>query len=223
MSLLAPMSDAEIESILGPVLGSWEPLPLQQIVKSANPPTTSMNGCLVKVLSLSTFLLVVTAAVASGIYFKSVPVGFVVAFGLAIPLTVFATRCTRAAHLKTRLGVFERGIRFGRSIIRFDELKVVTWGAPKTFAERHMPTLRQGQKALEKAPAHEASQRAERSRKLALTFVMSDGRRVVWLSFHAVYSKESITAFFELLDKHIHEQLRGLALTEEERRSIEAL
>lgn len=220
--MLMPMSDGEVESILGPMLGSWEPLPLKEIIKSANPLTTSTNGCLSSLLSLSAFLLVVTAAVAAGVYFRSAPAGFLVAFGLAVPIGILATRFVEAAHRKTRLGVFERRIRFGRSIIRFDELKVVTFGAPKTFAERRMPTLRRGQKALEKAPAREASQRAENSRRFALTFVLNNGQNVVWLSFHAIYSRESMTVF-ELLDERIPEQLRGLALTEEERLRINAL
>ncbi|APZ93746.1 hypothetical protein Fuma_03364 [Fuerstiella marisgermanici] len=133
---LTAKTDEEVGLILGPMLGAWEPLPLQEIVKSANPPTTSTNGCVVSTLSICAFLAVTVAAIASGVYFKSVVVGFVVAFGLAIPITMLAARFSRIAHLRTRLGVFERGMRCGRSVIRFDELKVTTFGAPRTFAER---------------------------------------------------------------------------------------
>lgn len=125
--------------------------------------------------------------------------GFVVAFGLVIPITKLATRFSRIAHLRTRLGVFERGMRCGRSVIRFDELKLITFGAPKTFAERHMPTLRSGQKSIEKSGAREASERIECSRRIALTMVMNNGKHVVWLSFHVMYPQQAITEFFELL------------------------
>lgn len=48
---LTAKTDEEVGLILGPMLGG-QPLPLQEIVKSANPPTTSTNGCVVSALSI---------------------------------------------------------------------------------------------------------------------------------------------------------------------------
>ena len=118
-----------------------------------------------------------------------------------------------------RLGIFERGMRYGKFIVPFDELKLISFGAPKTFSEKHLPTLEKHSGS--RVP--EAKELVRWGRQTALTIHLNNGKLLVWLAFGPVFGKEVLEEFLSMIDERAHAQLRGTSLTDEERRQIEAL
>jgi hypothetical protein len=152
------------------------------------------------------------------------PQAGVLTAGLLLGIVCFlVVKLGHRVYRRTRLGVFENGLRFGRSLIRFNELKVVTFGAPKAGSKRHMPTFSKIQRAIEKPAVRRVREIRERSQKLSLTLMLHDGKIVVWQSVMGLFTKESLDEFFVLLDQHAHDQLRGLSLSDEEWRAAEDL
>lgn len=218
MGLFSIPTDAEVASQLGPVLGSWEPIPFKEISGYVHPPNTGEEGCLTGVVVIGVFAagvaITIAVAVGTGIPYS----GVLTAVALLTLLFVFQARFGPRQYATMRLGVFENGLRFGHSLVRFDELKVITLGAPKTRLEanvtRHTPTLAKIGKGIESPAARRMREMKDRSRKLALNFEMCDGKNILWVSVLAAFSKESLVEFYKLLDERIPDKFQGLQLTE---------
>lgn len=197
-------SDEAVEAQLGPLAGTWKPVSQTEIARVA---LVSENNAAISWLSL--FGLFAGAAAAAGTAYLTRNKWASIAAGIGVISGSFygVIQLARTVHQRRRLDVFERGIRFGRDIIGFDELKLIRFGAPKTMGERHFPTLGKLQRKVDKLP--EITQKRDNGRKLAITVILSDDNHIVWPGFLVSFSKEDLTEFFELLKSRHPEKLYG--------------
>ncbi|MCA9085557.1 MAG: hypothetical protein KDA81_15965, partial [Planctomycetaceae bacterium] len=181
--LFAP-PDEEVELRLGPKLGSWDPLFAWEREQVVMVPTDSL---ILKMLFLLSFLLAAAAAAGGIVWWKHPTPAIFCGVGVLAVCFFGIISLDRAAFKSRRLGVFEQGIRYGADLIRFDELKLLSLGAPKTVGERYLPTLRKMQRSFDKFPEQTAI--LDRTRKLTITPILNDGTHRVWLGVLGMYSK----------------------------------
>ena len=211
-------SDEEVEAQLGGLLGRWQPLPARDVLKVSTVANCGTNDWIIRFIAY--FGVVGTIAIACLTVAVTrnalaLAVSFIFAAGFVIYII---TSIGTTGYSRMKLGVFEQGMRLGRSVVRFDELKAITFGAPKTFAARNLPTFRAGQKKASRTPELDA--RRELGRKLALTMVRTNDKVVVWEGVGATFSNECLNEFFATLDAQAHSLLRGDLLTAEDRQKI---
>ena len=208
MGFLLTPPDEMVELKLGPVVKSWSPLPLDEVNKIALGHTSRLRMCCLLALS---FVLAIAVA------------GFVgkwTGHALLVVVSGIGTLTIMFFGMMKLENVIHRSKRIGKSIVPFDDLKVITFGAPKTFAEKHLPTLSEVQK-LSARRDYQAEELHKNGRTLSLTIFLNNNKRIVWLALVAIAGKCTADEFFPILDEMIPEQLRGLALTDEERSRIE--
>lgn len=192
LSLNSP-SDKDVEVTLGPVLGSWEPLPIADVSMRATLPEVGQNRFTGSLLGCLPFILGTVAAFAVGVQAESVPAGIATAIVLLCIMCFGFVKLCKQSHELTRAGVFTYGIRYGRSLIRFRDLKLITFGVPtpKTWSQQHLPGLIKLKRSLEKQSSRDLREKQELSRELALSLWLHDDTHVVWLSFGAMYGSLS--------------------------------
>lgn len=217
MGLLLAPPDELVELKLGPVVKSWSPLPLDEVNKVALGHTSNLR--MYFLLAVSFILAVVIAGLVGKMTGNTIAV-VVSGIGTLAVMFLGMMKLENAIHNSKRIGIFERGMRFGKSIVPFDDLKVITFGAPKTFSEKHLPTLSDVQRVSARGD-YETDELIKNAKTLSLTIFLANNKRIVWFAFSAIAGKDTVHEFFPVLDELIPVQLRGLALTQEERRQIE--
>lgn len=208
-------SDELVELSLGPKVKTWAPQPAHEIARSVAIPDRNAVSLLILpalLLGAGGFVLVL---VTTRMFMAAVLSGVAVVGVCMWAISVLSN----AVHKTRRLGVFELGIRFCGDLIRFDELRVISFGSPKSTTERFMPTFRNAQRKIERFP--ETRLRLERTRDLALTPILFDETHKVWLGFAAMYRKEEIEEFFATIESKCANKVCPMGLTFEERREIE--
>ena len=213
-------SDETVELQLGLVKRCWSPLRLEEVEKVARGHGSGLRMAILLIVSL---VLALAAAIKASQIIGGAIAVIVSGIGVLGVLFIAIIKFENAIHNSRRLGVFERGMRFGKSVVLFDDIKAISFRAPKTFKEKHLPTFGRLAESIEKPGAEEYRELIQNGRRAALTIHLNNGKLLVWLAVMAMYSKESLYEFFPLLDEMAHAQLRGLNLTDEERRAIEAL
>ena len=116
------------------------------------------------------------------------------------------------AHEKATLGIFEKGLRLGASIIRFDELSAITLGAPKSFDEKFFPTLKKCAEAVAEIKVGvemmQQSKSVQEVQKLTtLNFHFKDGKVKSWPSFCLFFEPDDFREFVTLLDEKAPQNL----------------
>jgi hypothetical protein len=216
MPLLFAAPDEMIGLKLGPLVKSWSPRPLADVDKEARGHGNGLRLCFL--MAVSFLLAIVIAGMVGRLTGHALAV--VVSGISSLGIMFFGIiRLENNIYNSKRLGVFEHGIRYGKIIVPFDELKLISFGAPKTFSEKHLPTLEKHSGS--RVP--EAKELVRWGRQTALTIHLNNGKLLVWLAFGPVFGKKVLEEFLSIIDERAHEQLRGKSLSEEERRQIEAL
>lgn len=213
-----PPSDEEVELELGPRLGTWEPLPARE---AANLVVVPEQSVLVNLLTFGAFVLAAAAGIGGSTYWKHPTPGIFSAVTV-LGITFYGIiKLSQAQYRRRRPGVFEHGIRYDRDLIRFDNLKLLSLEAPKTVAERYLPTFRKLQRKVDRFP--ELVQKRDHTRKLSVTPILNDGSHLVWLGIPGIFSRQDLDAFYDLIKERYPEKVFGTHLTDEERRQIEEL
>jgi hypothetical protein len=216
MPLLFAPSNEMVEVKLGPIVKSWNPRPLADVDKEARGHGNGLRLCFL--MAVSFLLAIVIAGIVGRLTGHAL---LVVVSGIGSLAVMFfgIIKLENNIYNSKRLGIFERGMRYGKFIVPFDELKLISFGAPKTFSEKHLPTLEKHSGS--RVP--EAKELVRWGRQTALTIHLNNGKLLVWLAFGPVFGKEVLEEFLSMIDERAHAQLRGTSLTDEERRQIEAL
>ena len=215
--LFAP-SDEIVELKLGQQLGSWERIPPGEAATVIMIPDDSF---ILNALVILSFLVAGAAAIGGLILTKHAVPGLFT--GVAVLGVQFfgLTKQSGAVYRSHRLGIFDDGIRYGKDLIRFEDLKLLSLEAPKSVTERHFPTFRKMQRKVDKFP--ELIVKSDRTRKLTVTPILNDGTHLVWLRILGMFSIDDLDAFYDLVKARYPEKVSGTNLTPEERQQIEAL
>lgn len=216
--MLFSPSDEIVELKLGEQLGSWARLPPAEAAKTV---LVSDKNFVISALTILSFLLAAAATIGGIILWKHPAAGLFSGVVVLGTLLFGVDKLSHAAHRSHRLGVFEKGIRYGSDLIRFDDLKLLSLGAPKTVAERHLPTFRKMQRNVDRFP--ELIQKRDLTRKLTVTPILNDGKHLVWLGLFGMFKKDQVDEFYDLIKARHPEKVFGTNLTPEERQQIEEL
>ena len=138
MPLLFAPANEIVELELGPIVKSWNPRPLGDVEKEARGHGSGLRLCLLMALS---FVLAIVIAALVGRQTGHALLVVVSGIGSLAIMFFGIMKLENSIHDSKRLGIFERGMRYGKFIVPFDELKLISFGAPKTFSEKHLPTL----------------------------------------------------------------------------------
>ncbi len=216
MPLLFAPANEIVELELGPIVKSWNPRPLGDVEKEARGHGSGLRLCLLMALS---FMLAIVIAGLVGRQTGHALLVVVSGIGSLAIMFFGIMKFENKIHNSKQLGIFEHGMRYGKFIVPFDELKLISFGAPKTFSEKHLPTLEKHSGS--RAP--DAKELVRWGRQTALTIHLNNGKLLVWLAFGPVFGKEVFEEFLAMIDERAHTQLRGTDLTDEERRQVESL
>lgn len=203
MALYGSPSDDEVSTELGPLVGSWRPRPLAEIAEQYFVVVNSENNALGLVTQIGAFLAAAASGVLIGKAYHSLQIGVICSaliFGTAVAMFVYLGK---KAYQQVRLSIFENGFRLGRQRLRFEDVKSIEVGAPATVGEKYTPTLSSLQKSCnDLSPVKRMIRmRHERSRRTALTIDCTNGKRLIWLSFCAIFSEGDLVDFFAAFSK----------------------
>lgn len=174
------------------------------------------NAVLSKILQLGLFILAVVLASAVGSFFHNAVLGIVTFLIAGFGVLLAIGKIKAVAHSRAPLGVFENGIRLGASIVRFEELSAITFGAPESFGEKYFPTLGKysevvGEFKVGAEQMQQAKDIREIKQKTTLTFHFQNGRTSTWPAFGLLFKFEHAKESINLLRQVVPEQFRTQA------------
>lgn len=198
--------DEVVELQLGRCLGSWPANPEPLLVSTYEKAAKTENVFLSTLIQLGLFLLAASAGIACGLLFGSTPAGIIVFLvaGYFVLLTIGKIKAI--AHARAPLGVFEKGIRLGASVIRFDELEAISFGAPQTIQEKYLPTFGKvtelvGEFKYGKDRMQLAKDITEAKKQTTLTFFLRNEKVATWPAFALLFDLEHAKEFLRLINE----------------------
>lgn len=191
--------DAKFETELGAVLNSWDPLPLGKV--EGGLPMPWWVTPLLMLLLPGGFLIAGFAAKFAGVPKDSIVQ--VTLFGgvvvLALIFGSFTVFCQKK-HAGKRLAVHERGMRFGTSTVRFDEIETFWMGLDKSFLEKNLPTVSNFQESRKVRRGNDRLTK-EAMREDSLSFTLVDGKTIEWRYIRRCYAMTDLGDFVRALSK----------------------
>jgi len=198
--MFAP-TDEDVELELGVLKRSWAPLPYIEYTRNVPGVGNFYSGLMVTLFFgsvIASVLLVSQVFNRTGALFRD-PIWWVTLIILITITHGTLSWVNSTRHNRRRLGVFNRGIRFGKSILRFDEIDEVGIGGFKTSQEKNFPWLEKIREL--RKPAYALVK--DNIRALTLDFKRHDGTTVHWIGVMGMFKPEEIAEFLELLKPHV--------------------
>ena len=106
-----------------------------------------------------------------------------------------------ARHQRVKLGIYEKGIRFGKSSLRFDDIEAVAIGGFKTSHEKNFPIL----ECIREFRYPRYAIAKDKMRAMTLDLKRNDGTTVHWFGLMGMFEPSEIAAFLEELVERIPE------------------
>lgn len=200
--MFAP-TDEDVTLELGEPVRSWAPLPYIEYTRNVPGVGNFYSGLMVTLFFgsvIASILLVSQVFNRTGALFKD-PIWWVTLIVLITITHGTLSLVNSTRHNRRRLGVFKRGIRFGKSLLRFDEIAEVGVGGFKTSQERNFPWL---EKIRELRYSAYATVK-DNLRAITLDFKRHDGTTVHWVGVMGMFKPDEIAEFLELLKPHLKE------------------
>lgn len=199
-------TDEEVETLLGRKLGSWPASPHPSLVSTYERAAKTENAVLSTIVQMGLFILAAVLAVSVGAFFHNVILGGITLLVAGFGALLAIGKIKAVAHSRAPLGVFENGIRLGASIVRFDGLSAITFGAPESFGEKYFPTLGKysefvGEVKVGAELMQQAKDIREIKQKTTLTFHFQNGRVSTWPAFGLLFTFEHAEEFIKLLNQ----------------------
>ncbi len=107
-----------------------------------------------------------------------------------------------ARHQRLKLGVYEHGIRFGKSSLRFDGIAAVAVGGFRTAHEKNFPIL----ECIREFRYPNYAVAKDKMRAMTLDLKCIDGTTCHWFGLMGMFHPSEIAAFLEILVERVPEE-----------------
>ena len=189
---------------LGKLEKLWHPVSYNEYTRKV-----PSAGCLYVSLAMACLLgsfiasiLIVTSVFNRPAPLLADPIWWVTVVVLIVVTLGILMKANSVRHARIKLSVYEKGVRFGKSSLRFEDIVAVSVGGFRTFQERNFPILERIREI--RYPAYKTAK--DKLRAITLDIRRKDGKTVHWFGLMGMFHPIEIAALLEILMEHVPQE-----------------